>query len=321
MIFEDKLIKKINETTKDKKYKVVIPDAEDPKMIESLKYLKNVKIILVGKKEKVQTLINEQEGISIEIEIIEPNLNVKLKEILKNKMSKIKTDEQANDLLMQPNYYATLLLESGYADCLVGGSRYATKDILRPAFQIIKASDKTVPVSSFMLLNKGDETIIMSDCAINLNPTPDELAKITKATMDSVKSLGFEVKVAMLSYSTLGSGSGESVDKVREAYEIFIKEYPENAKNVIGEIQFDAANNERVASIKVKESRIAGKANIFIFPNLDSGNIGYKIAQDLGGYEVVGPLLQGINKPVNDLSRGAKPIDIAKTIYLTLAMI
>ena len=321
MIFEDKLIKKINETTKDKKYKVVIPDAEDPKMIESLKYLKNVKIILVGKKEKVQTLINEQEGISIEIEIIEPNLNVKLKEILKNKMSKIKTDEQANDLLMQPNYYATLLLESGYADCLVGGSHYATKDILRPAFQIIKASDKTVPVSSFMLLNKGDETIIMSDCAINLNPTPDELAKITKATMDSVKSLGFEVKVAMLSYSTLGSGSGESVDKVREAYEIFIKEYPENAKNVIGEIQFDAANNERVASIKVKESRIAGKANIFIFPNLDSGNIGYKIAQDLGGYEVVGPLLQGINKPVNDLSRGAKPIDIAKTIYLTLAMI
>ena len=219
--------------------------------------------------------------------------------------------------LQQTNYFGTMLVQMGYADGLLGGATYSTADTVRPALQLVKAAPGNSIVSSCFVLVKGDEQLFMGDCSININPNVDELVEITMQTANTVKQLGIQPRIGLLSYSTLGSAKGESVAKVREAA-IRLQRMPLDYK-VEGEMQFDCCVAPEVAALKAPDSEIAGNINTFVFPNIDAGNIGYKIAARLGGYEAIGPILQGLNAPINDLSRGCNAEEIYKMAIMTAA--
>ncbi len=228
-----------------------------------------------------------------------------------------KEDEKIlQDNFNKPNYFATLLLKAGYAEGIVAGANYPTADILRPAFQIIKQTKKNEPISSFMLLCKDKhKDMFMADISVNPNPSAVELAAIAVQTANSVESI-FKIKpvVAMLSFSTLGSGGKQpDVLKIEEATAIVKAKGIE----VIGEIQWDAAYSEEIFKLKVKDQKLSKLPNVFIFPDLNSGNIGYKIATTLGNFKAVGPLLQNITLPVNDLSRGCSVNEIVDLVIIT----
>ena len=225
--------------------------------------------------------------------------------------------EQCRKAIQSSNYFGTMLVEMGYADGLLGGATYSTADTIRPALQLVKTAPGQPLVSSCFLLVKGSEQYIMGDCSININPTPDELVEITVQTAHTAKQFGVEPKVALLSYSSMGSAKGECVAKMTEAVKR-LKRMPIDFE-VDGEMQFDCAVSEEVASLKAPGSTVAGHANTFIFPNLSSGNIGYKIAARLGGWEAIGPVLQGLNAPINDLSRGCTSQEIYKMAIVTAA--
>ncbi len=321
----DNEVKRIDKLIEGKGYKVVIPEGEDQRVIDALVYLKNIKFILLGETKKIDELVlstysSDVTAIKSKYTVIEPKdfYRDDLIDLFVEKRKGKLTRDEAVALIKHPNYFATLLLEKGEVNALVGGCVYSTADILKPAFQIIKPAPGNSVVSSTFILKKGDEKLLFSDCAVNINPNKDQLKEITLQTIETAKELGIKPKVALLSYSTKGSGAGEFVDLVKDTYEELIKESPELIEIVDGEFQFDAAYIGKVAKIKAPNSPVAGKANIFIFPHLLAGNIAYKIAQYLGGYEAVGPLLQGLNKPVNDLSRGADAATIAKVAYLAL---
>ena len=206
-----------------------------------------------------------------------------------------------------------MLVKMGYADALLGGATYSTADTVRPALQIIKTKPGNKIVSSCFILVRpsatGDrEVLAMGDCAINIKPTEDELVEIGLETATTAKVFGIDPKVAYLSYSTLGSGKGEDVDKMRNACSKLKALAPD--LDVDGELQFDAAVSPRVARTKCPDSKVAGHANTFIFPDINAGNIGYKIAQRLGSFEAYGPILQGLNAPINDLSRGCNAQEV-----------
>ena len=219
-------------------------------------------------------------------------------ELRKGKM----TDEQCRAALSKGNYFGTMLVKMGKADCLLGGATYSTADTVRPALQLIKCKPGIKSVSSCFILMRGDESIAMGDCAINIDPSEDEIVESTIETAHTAEVFGIDPRVALLSYSTKGSGKGETVDKMRNATLRVQEACPE--LKVDGELQFDAAVAPEVGQLKAPGSKVAGYANTFIFPNINAGNIGYKIAQRLGGFEAYGPILQGLNAPINDLSRG-----------------
>ena len=209
------------------------------------------------------------------------------------------------------------------ADALLGGATYSTADTVRPALQLIKTKPGNSIVSSCFILVRpsatGDnEVLAMGDCAINIHPTEDELVEICGETAECARIFGVDPKVAFLSYSTLGSGKGEDVDKMRNAAHKAKEKYP--GLPIEGEIQFDAAVAPRVARTKCPQSEVAGHANTFIFPDINAGNIGYKIAQRLGNFEAYGPILLGLNAPVNDLSRGCNAIEVYSMAIITAAL-
>ncbi len=324
--FVDTLFKKNVETGK----KVVIPEGDESRVIKSLQYTPGFTKVLIGNPTEIEALIDEEYADYIPakikrwVEIIDINKLGELEgddELLQIFVEKRKgklTEADARELMKQPNYYATLLLEAGRVDALVGGSRYSTADILKPAFQIIKTKPGHKVVSSVFLLRKGDKKAFFADCAVNLNPTSEQLKEIAIQTVETMEQLEVEPKVAMLTYSTKGSGSGPDVDLVTEAYSQLKADRPDLDLIVDGELQFDAAFKPEVAKIKVSDSPVAGRANGFIFPNLAAGNIAAKVAEHMGGYEAIGPILQGLNKPVNDLSRGTTPETIAKVLLISL---
>ncbi len=323
--WEDKDILKIHDRVKGKNLRVVLPEGDDDRTIAALGYTPEVIKVLLGRKSVIEDKINavygeEASDVLKWVEIIEPsdfNRDDLLNVFMKKRKGKI-VEEVARGLMMHRNYFATLLLEADEVNALVGGSQYSTADILKPAFQIIKPAPGSSVVSSAFILKKGDEKLIFADCAVNIEPNKNQLKEITRQTIETAREMGVDPKVAMLSYSTKGSGVGHYADLVRTAYSELITETPELKNFVDGELQFDAAYVDRVAAIKAPESPVAGKANVFVFPHINSGNIGYKMVEYLGGYESVGPLLQGLNKPVNDLSRGTTSETIAKVIYLSL---
>ena len=308
---------------------IVFTEGPDPRILEASSRLKKDGIltsILIGNVDEVQAAAKEN-GFDIEgIEIIDPAtypemdaMVAKMVELRKGKMS----EEDCRKALAKGNYFGTMLVKMGKADALLGGATYSTADTVRPALQIIKTKPGNKIVSSCFILHRptqdgGDEKYAMGDCAININPGEDDLVEIAIETARTAKAFGIDPKVAMLSYSTLGSGKGDTVDMMRNATAKVKEAAPDLA--VDGELQFDAAFSPVVAKTKCKGSPVAGQANTFIFPDINAGNIGYKIAQRLGGFEAFGPILQGLNAPINDLSRGCNAEEVYKMAIITAGL-
>ena len=232
------------------------------------------------------------------------------------------TADECRAALMKGNYFGTMLVKMGVADCLLGGATYSTADTVRPALQLIKTKPENKIVSSCFIMVRegvGDNTVLaMGDCAINIDPTEDELVEIGLECAKCAKTFGIDPKVAYLSYSTKGSGKGDTVDKMRNACAKAKAAAPELA--IDGEMQFDAAVSPTVGQLKFPGSPVAGYANTFIFPNINAGNIGYKIAQRLGGFDAYGPILLGLNAPINDLSRGCNAQEVYSMAIITAAL-
>ena len=239
----------------------------------------------------------------------------KMVELRKGKM----TEEQCRAALSKSNYFGTMLVKMGKADCLLGGATYSTADTVRPALQLIKCKPGIKSVSSCFIMVRGNEKLAMGDCAINIDPSEDEIVESTVETAHTAEIFGIDPKVALLSYSTKGSGKGETVDKMRNATLRVQEAHPE--LKVDGELQFDAAVAPEVGKLKAPNSTVAGEANVFIFPNINAGNIGYKIAQRLGGFAASRPILQGLHAPINDLSRGCDAEEVYKMSLITAALI
>ena len=232
------------------------------------------------------------------------------------------TLDRATDAIDDPLVFAAMLVRTGHADGTLGGAINPTADVVRHAIQLIGVAKGTKTVSSFFLMDLQDaqKTVIFGDCALVVEPDAEELASIATASADNFANfVGEDPKVAMLSFSTMGSAHHPNVTKVREATEIAKTARPDLA--IEGELQFDAAFVPSVVALKAPGSDVAGQANVFIFPNLDAGNIGYKIAQRIGGAQAVGPILQGLAKPVNDLSRGCTADDAYHQIAVTVVQV
>ena len=266
-------------------------------------------------------------GFNIEgVEILDPATYEGMDEMVETMVALRKGKMSADECraaLSKGNYFGTMLVKMGYADALLGGATYSTADTVRPALQIIKTKPGSKIVSSCFILVRdsatGDrEVLAMGDCAINIKPTEDELVEIALETASTAQVFGIDPKVAFLSYSTLGSGKGEDVDKMRNACAKAKAAAPSLA--IDGELQFDAAVSPTVARTKCPNSNVAGHANTFIFPDINAGNIGYKICQRMGGFDAYGPILQGLNAPINDLSRGCNAQEVYSMAIITAGL-
>jgi len=225
------------------------------------------------------------------------------------------TEELAFDTAADPSYFGTLMVKAGHADGMVSGAAHTTGDTIRPAFEIIKARRDATVVSSVFLMCMPDRVLVYGDCAVNPNPDVEQLAGIAASSAETAATFGVEPLIAMLSYSTGESGKGADVDKVREATELLHQRHPE--LKVEGPIQYDAAVDPGVAEKKLPGSEVAGHATVFVFPDLETGNIAYKAVQRSSGAVAIGPVLQGLNRPVNDLSRGCLVPDVVSTVVIT----
>ena len=304
---------------------IVFPEGQEPRIFRAAIRLKNdglVVPILLGKVDEIKQNA-ENEGVDLgDIELIDPNTypEDKFAEMVEAFVERRKgknTKEQAETMLRDVNYFGTMLVYMDKADGLVSGAIHSTGDTVRPALQIIKTKPGVSRTSGAFVMVKGDERYLFADCAININPGAQELAEIAVESANTAKIFDIDPQVAMLSFSTMGSAKSDEVTKVQEAVKL-AKELAPNEK-IDGELQFDAAFVPVVAKQKAPESEVAGHANVFIFPELQSGNIGYKIAQRLGGFEAIGPVLQGLNKPVSDLSRGSVEEDVYRVAIITAA--
>ena len=310
--------------------KIVFTEGSDPRILEAASRLLASNFlhpILVGDTDEIFAAA-EESGFNIRgAEIIDPKKFDRMDEMIELfceiRKSKGVTPEQAKEILAQGNYFGTMLVKMGIADALLGGATYSTADTVRPALQLIKTKPGNSIVSSVFIMVRpsatGDnEVLAMADCAINIKPTEDELVEIAGEAAECAKIFGVDPKVAFLSYSTLGSGAGEDVDKMRNAAAKCREKYPDLP--IEGELQFDAAVSPRVARTKCPNSEVAGHANTFIFPDINAGNIGYKIAQRLGNFDAYGPILLGLNAPINDLSRGCNPSEVYSMAIITAAL-
>lgn len=285
------------------------------------------KVILIGDEAEAKAKFPEVDftGVKFENPATSENKARYAETLYELRKAKGMTLEAAEKIVSTNNmFYACVALKMGDVDGVVGGAVFSSGDVLRAAFQVVKPAPGINSVSSCFVMIPPEEgfkyntapAYIFADCAVIPYPTVDQLADIAVAANDSAKNIiGIEPKIAMLSFSTKGSASHEAVDKVRSAYEKVKAEHPEI--NVDGEMQFDASLVPSVGKQKAPTSTVAGEANVFVFPNLDAGNIGYKIAQRLGNFMAVGPIMQGLALPVNDLSRGCSAEDIAATAAIT----
>lgn len=305
--------------------RIVFPEATDPRVLGAAARLRAedlVTPVLIGNHDEVVESIRKRGLQSSAFEIIDPNnydgLDEMIDRLVERRKGKL-SREQAAELVQDGNYFGTMLVYMDKADGLVSGAIHSTADTVRPALQIIKTKPGISRTSGAFLMIRGrdEEKYLFSDCAINVKPEAQELAEIAIASAETARIFDIDPKVAMLSFSTKGSGTSEDVDKVVEATKIAKTLAPDLALD--GELQFDAAYAQSVAAIKAPDSEVAGAANVFIFPDLQAGNIGYKIAQRLGNFEAIGPILQGLNKPVSDLSRGASEEDVYKLSIITAA--
>ena len=317
--------------------KIVFTEGPDARILEAAARLKKggfLTPILVGNVEEVKAAAANG-GFDIDgLEILDPatypgmdEMVAKMVELRKGKM----TEDECRAALSKGNYFGTMLVKMGVADALLGGATYSTADTVRPALQLVKTKKGANLVSSCFIMVRGDEMLAMGDCAINIDyqdkkdkegnvtlTAAAQLAEVAVETAKTAKVFGIDPKVAMLSYSTKGSGKGANVDLVREATAIAKEKAPD--VDIDGEMQFDAAVSPVVGQLKFPGSKVAGYANTFIFPEIQSGNIGYKIAQRLGGFAAYGPILQGLNAPINDLSRGCDAEEVYQMSIITAAL-
>lgn len=317
------MINKLIEKIKGKGVRIVFTEGSDERILEAAVRLHKDNIlvpVLLGNRAEILGVANAK-GFDVEgIELLDPyeykNMEMMVDRVIKLRKGKM-DEEQARAACLKTNFFGTMYVELGCADGLLGGATYSTADTVRPALQLIKTKPGSSIVSSCFILVRGEEQLVMGDCSINIEPSADDLVEITLQTAKTVRQFGIEPNVVLLSYSTLGSAKGASVTKVNEAA-TRLKRMSLDF-NVDGEMQFDCAVSDTVAALKAPGSTVAGKANTFIFPNIDSGNIGYKIASRLGGYEAIGPILQGLNAPINDLSRGCNAEEVYKMAIVTAA--
>lgn len=329
------MLTEIIKTLKNDRRKIVFTEGEDPRILEAATRLVAdgiMDVLLCGNPEKVNAAAAAG-GFKLDgIEIADPNnypeMDTMVEAMVELRKGKMPAEE-CRAALSKGNYFGTMLVKMGKADGLLGGATYSTADTVRPALQIVKTKPGSHLVSSCFILVRGDERIAMGDCAINID-YPDtvdkdgnvtlkgseKLAEVAVETARTAKFFGIDPKVAMLSFSTKGSGKGGTVNLSREATIKAQELAPDLA--IDGELQFDAAVSPVVAATKCKGSPVAGQANTFIFPNIEAGNIGYKIAQRLGGFEAYGPILQGLNAPINDLSRGCNADEVYAMAIITL---
>ncbi len=318
------------ESLKKNPKSIVFTEGTDSRIIEATSRLLAsyfLHPILIGNEKEVIAAA-EEAGYNIRgASIIDPENYDRFDEMVdlfcELRKSKGMTREKAIPMLKQGNYFGTMLVKMGVADALLGGATYSTADTVRPALQIIKTKPGNKLVSSCFILVRPsasgeNEVLAMGDCAINIDPTEDELIEIGIEVADCAKIFGIDPKIAYLSYSTKGSGKGAAVDKMRNAAQKAKEARPD--LKIEGEMQFDAAVSPNVARLKYPGSEVAGHANTFIFPDINAGNIGYKIAQRLGKFDAYGPVLLGLNAPINDLSRGCNAIEVYSMAIITAAL-
>jgi len=312
--------------------KVVLPEGTEPRVIQAAKILveeKIARVVLLGDRDEIDKLADEH-GLDLNtVEVIDPPKSELIPEFTKTYFEKRKhkgiTEAQAEENVKQVLFFGALMVDKGLADGCVAGSINTTGDVMRAAIQVIGLAPGINTVSSSFIMTlpefRGEKNVIhmYADCAVVPNPNVEQLASIAVSTADTMQKLiGTEPKVAMLSFSTKGSAKHEDVDKVLAALEIVRKEHPE--LKVDGELQLDAAIIPEIAKRKAPDSKVAGEANALIFPDLDSGNIGYKLVQRLAGATATGPIVQGLRLPMNDLSRGCSAQDIVDVSAIALLM-
>ncbi|WP_297809924.1 phosphate acetyltransferase [uncultured Finegoldia sp.] len=307
-----------------KNLKIVFPEGEEPRILRAVARLNEEKIItpvVLGDESKIKELA-EKEGLNInEVKIVNPlnagDFDEKVQQFVERRKGK-NTEDQAKTMLKDVNYYATMMLYNGEVDGLVSGAVHSTGDTVKPALQIIKTKPGTKLVSGAMIMiGPNGERYLFSDIAINIELTEEQLAEVGVVSAETAKLYDIDPKVSFLSFSTKGSANHPLAQKVANATKIAQEMAPELP--IDGEMQFDASIVESVGKQKAPDSKVAGHANVFIFPDLQAGNIGYKIAQRLGKFEAIGPILQGMAKPVNDLSRGCNEEDVYKLAIITAA--
>lgn len=313
----------VQEKVAGKGVKIVFPEGMDERILEAVQKLADGKVlqpIVVGKKQEVEAKAKEL-GLTLDgVDVYDPHTYEGFEELVQAFVERRKgkaTEEQARKALLDENYFGTMLVYKGLADGLVSGAAHSTADTVRPALQIIKTKEGVKKTSGVFIMARGEEQYVFADCAINIAPDSQDLAEIAIESANTAKMFDIEPRVAMLSFSTKGSAKSDETEKVSEAVRIAKEKAPELVLD--GEFQFDAAFVPSVAAKKAPDSVIKGDASVFVFPSLEAGNIGYKIAQRLGNFEAVGPILQGLNQPVNDLSRGCNAEDVYNLALITAA--
>lgn len=317
------LIENLRSKVRASKPEIVFPEGDDPRILRAAIRLNedgDIKPIVLGDKKELEVLA-EKEGVKLgDLEILGPSNYEAKDEMVKAFVERRKgkaTEAQAAEILKDHNYFGTMLIYMGKAKGLVSGAAHTTADTVRPALQIIKTKEGYKRCSGAFIMLRGEEMYLMADCAINIDLDAEGLAEVAVVSNETARQFGMDPKIAMLSFSTKGSASHERVTMVAEATKMAKEKNPDMA--IDGELQFDAAFVESVAKKKAPGSEVAGHANVFVFPNIEAGNIGYKIAQRFGGFEAIGPILQGLNAPVNDLSRGCVEDEVYSLAIITAA--
>jgi len=317
------LFSALKEKVSSKQVKIVFPEGLDERIIAAAARLADEKVltpILIGNVEEIEEKAKSLKASLNGMEIYDPKAYEHMEELVASFVERRKgkaTEEDARKILLDENYFGTMLVHTNKADGLVSGAAHSTADTVRPALQIIKTKAGVKKTSGVFILVRGHEKYVFADCAINISPDSQDLAEIALESAATAKMFNIDPRVAMLSFSTKGSAKSPETEKVSEAVKIAQQLNPELVLD--GEFQFDAAFVPSVAEKKAPNSPLKGDANVFVFPSLEAGNIGYKIAQRLGNFEAVGPILQGLNRPVNDLSRGCNEEDVYKLSLITAA--